>query len=323
LRLTIAAGTLLAAMLYRRPTFAHFFLPAAYVTGAPLAFLARIPMRLMSRRSLNNYQGDGGLFRFLERRLHFTMNAVLGNSLAVVQQLLDEGVPKARLGLIYNGLLISSAAVSANREDQRGKLDLSATTLTLVIVANLIAYKGHADLIQALALAESNMPLDWHLLIVGRDDGIQDQLQRQTEEAGLAEHVRFLGARRDVPTLLAAADVGLLVSHEEGFSNAILEGMAAGLPMIVTDVGGNAEAVQHGVTGLIVPSKNPKELAAAILRLANDPAARAAFGEAGRRRVQEHFSLTACVDKYEELYRGLLRGDVPQRIPGIALGGTS
>ena len=102
-----------------------------------------------------------------------------------------------------------------------------------------------------------------------------------------------------------ASDVGILPSHEEGFSNAILEGMAAGLPMVVTRVGGNPEAVVHGVTGLVVPPRDPSAMAAAVLDLVRDPARRQRMGEAGRHRVEEAFSLDACVDRYARLYRML------------------
>jgi glycosyltransferase involved in cell wall biosynthesis len=315
----LAAATLLFAMIRRRPVIVHYFLPAAYITGAPLAWLWRIPIRVMSRRSLNSYQGERGIFRFIERRLHPTMNAVLGNSLAVVRQLSAEGVSGERLGLIYNGVLESTDGKSISRVAERELLGLAATTLVLVIVANLIPYKGHADLIQALALANEHMPPDWCLLIVGRDDGIRRDLERQTEVVGLASRVLFLGSRRDVPALFAAADIGLLVSHEEGFSNAVIEGMAAGRPMIVTDVGGNAEAVRDGETGLVVPAHDAEQLARAIVRLSNDPHLRAEFGQAGRRRAQDHFSFSRCVDSYDRLYRGLLRGEFPDQIEGVAV----
>jgi glycosyltransferase involved in cell wall biosynthesis len=318
-RYAIAASALLAAMLLRRPTVAHFFLPEAYITGAPLGLLARIPIRVMSRRSLNNYQSNRRMFRLLERSLHSTMDAVLGNSLAVIRQLSAEGIPDRRLGLIYNGLAENADNASTDRDRLRSALGLSTSSLTLIIVANLIPYKGHADLIEALALADQRMPQDWTLLVVGRDDGIQSQLEELLASRGLASHVRFLGMRRDVPALLAAADIGLLVSHQEGFSNAILEGMAAGLPMIVSDVGGNAEAVRHGETGLVVPARDPNRLGAAIVQLSNDPAARAAFGKSGQNRIQAYFSLAACIDRYDRLYRGLLRGEVPQQIEGIAI----
>ena len=103
--------------------------------------------------------------------------------------------------------------------------------------------------------------------------------------------------------LLEAADFGVLPSRaNEGFSNAILELMRAGLPMIVTDIGGNAEAVVDGETGFVVPAADPAALAAALLRLAQDPALRRKLGEAGRERLAKHFTLADCVAKYRALY---------------------
>lgn len=317
-----AAAALLWAMLRRRPAVVHCFLPAAYMTGAPAAWIARIPIRIMSRRSLNDYQRNRLGSRSLERLLHRSMTALLGNSRAVVRQLSEEGVPPRRLGLIYNGIDACEFEASADsRAATRDALSLAPTTLALVIVANLIQYKGHADLIDALALARPDMLEDWRLIVVGRDDGIQDAIERQAEAAGLAGNIVFLGARRDVPALLAAADIGLLVSHQEGFSNAVIEAMAAGLPMIVTDVGGNAEAVQDKETGLVVPARDPARLAQAIVALANDPNRRSILGAAGRRRALEFFDFAECVDKYDRLYRALLDGKLPQQVDGVAVDG--
>src|SRR4029079_17142928 len=99
---------------------------------------------------------------------------------------------------------------------------------------------------------------------------------------GIEENIKLLGARTDIAALLAAADIGVLASHEEGFANSILEGMASGLPMIVTDVGGNAEAVVNGVTGLVVPPRDARALGSAILKLALDPEFLRTMGDAGR-----------------------------------------
>jgi glycosyltransferase involved in cell wall biosynthesis len=112
-----------------------------------------------------------------------------------------------------------------------------------------------------------------------------------------------------VPDLVRAADFALNVSHEEGFSNAVIEGMAAGLPMIVTDVGGNPEAVVDGETGLVVPPRDPVALGEAIAWLAGNREAAAAMGEAGAERVRRTFTIEACVDHYDALYRGLLAGE--------------
>lgn len=294
----------------------------AYLAAAPIALLARVPIRIMSRRSLNFYQADMWWLSPVERLLHKTTTAILGNSLSVVRQLRDEeGVPSRKLGLIYNGVDIERFCNDGSRQVTRAALGLTPTTLTLIIVANLIPYKGHRDLIESLRQCQIQLPQPWHLLIVGRDDGIAAELQIQAAEAGIAGHISFLGARQDVPDLLKACDIGLLCSHQEGFSNAILEGMAAGLPMIVTDVGGNAEAVLDGLTGIVVPAHDPRRLAEAIAYLANKASLRTDLGAAGRRRIEEHFSLDHCVNSYDELYRTLLAGKTLLEAPLVRVDG--
>jgi glycosyltransferase involved in cell wall biosynthesis len=109
-----------------------------------------------------------------------------------------------------------------------------------------------------------------------------------------------------VPTLLSAADFAILSSWEEGFCNVILEAMAAGLPMIVTDVGGNPEAVLHEETGLIVPARDPAALGEAVLRLSRDADLRNRLGDAGQWRVKQEFSVGRCVDCHSDLYEELL-----------------
>jgi glycosyltransferase involved in cell wall biosynthesis len=249
--------------------------------------------------------------------LHKTMSAILGNSQSVVRQLYQlEQVPANRLGLIYNGIEAEKFENRTSRTDTRKALGLDSAALTLITLGNLIPYKGHLDLIDALSIAAPTMPQDWRLFIVGRDDGIGASLRATVAERGLAENIRFLGQRSDVANLLIACDIGLLCSHQEGFSNAILESMAAGLAMIVTDVGGNSEAVIDEECGIVVPAHDPAGLAQAILRIAANETLRKKFGVVGRARVVEEFSLGPCVDKYDRLYRGLLAGGPPADIVG-------
>jgi glycosyltransferase involved in cell wall biosynthesis len=315
--LALAVPHLAFSMLKRRPAIVHFLLPEAYLVGAPIAGLARIPVKVMSRRSLDLYQTNSFIRRF-ELWLHRSMSAILGNSLSVIGELRGEGVPSRRLGLIYNGIDLNAFARSDAGQAQRKALGIAPDAFVMCIVANLIAYKGHRDLLDALGRAAPDLPPSWHLLVVGRDDGIGAQLQDQAERLGIRKNISFLGSRSDVPSLLAASDLALLCSHQEGFANAILEGMAAGLPMIVTDVGGNAEAVVDGQTGLVVPAHRPDQLADAIVRLAKDPAKRKAFGAAAYRRVSEHFGMERCVAVHDELYRQLLAGGVPADVAQIA-----
>jgi glycosyltransferase involved in cell wall biosynthesis len=262
----------------------------------------------MSRRSLNTYQRRHRLLARIERRLHSRMSAVVANSRAVLAELVIEGVAPERLGLIYNGIEPAVFADLPPRAEVRRRLGLGSAALVLTTVATLIPYKGHGDLLDALAGVAGELPADWVLLCVGRDDGIGPALRARARALGIDGHVRWLGERHDVPEILHASDVGILPSHEEGFSNAVLEGMAAGLPMVVTRVGGNPEAVVHDVSGLVVPPRDPRAMGAAILGLARDATRRQRMGEAGRHRVTAVFSLAACVDRYARLYT-LLSGD--------------
>jgi glycosyltransferase involved in cell wall biosynthesis len=311
-RLAVATAHLLSVMIRRKPRIVHFFLPAAYLVGAPLAIITRVPIRVMSRRSLNIYQRGYPFVRSVESFLHRKMAAILGNSRSVLRQLREEeSAPADRLALIYNGIETAAFAKAPTRQAIRAELALGASTFVMVIVANLIPYKGHGDLLQALAIAGAGLPDDCCLLIVGRDDGIGNRLRATATALSIDAKVRFLGPRNDVAAILNASDVGILCSHEEGFSNAVLEGMAAGLPMIVTDVGGNPEAVADGESGLVVPPKDPPRLAQAILRLANDSDLRARLGKAAKQRVADHFTLDRCVANYDALYRALLETGKP------------
>jgi glycosyltransferase involved in cell wall biosynthesis len=300
-RLVRAMGKLFVWMLRRKPDIVHFFLPAAYLIGAPLAIVARRPVLFMSRRSLNVYQLRHPLAARVERLLHRRMTVIIANSLRVRAELIEEGCVPARLRLIHNG--VPSAPPAPPRTAARAALGIDASTFVMVLVANLIPYKGHRDLIEALATIAEQLPKPWRLLCVGRDDGIGADLASLVQSRGLAAHATFLGARQDVGSILAAADLGLLTSHEEGFSNALLEYMAASLPVVATDVGGNNEAVLDGTTGRLVPARDTKALAQAILDVARDGELARCMGAAGRQRLETLFSLEQSVNAHASLYR--------------------
>ena len=306
-RVLLSSCQLVFHPLTRRPDAVHCFLPHAYLAGGLAALIARVPVRIMSRRSLNHYQQRNRLLTRLEYRLHRHMSALVANSRAVRRQLLAEpGTDTSRVHLIYNGVDPRVSVRQTSRKTMRAALGLMPDEVVTIVVANLIPYKGHSDLLDALGLAAASMPFAWRVLCVGRDDGVGDRLRSHAHKLDLDDHLVWLGSRSDVPQLLAACDVGLLCSHEEGFSNAVLEGMAAGLPMIATDVGGNAEAVVDGVCGYVVPPRAPQALASALVSIARDRAARERMGHAARQRVEAHFTLDRCVDEYEALYRRLL-----------------
>lgn len=299
--LLIAGIRLILLIRKQNPKFIHYFLPRAYIFGGICNFFTGQRIQIMSRRSLNNYHKRLPWVRILEKWLHRRMTLIAGNSMQVMRQLEFEGVSLNKLRLIYNGVESARFKRQCNKEKLRLQLNLPVNAVLLIMVANLFYYKGHADLLEALRLIQHKMPT-WLLLCVGRDNGVLPDLRVKSAEYGLTNNVCWLGQRNDIADLLLAADIGLLCSHEEGFANAIIEGMAAGLPMIVTAVGGNVEAVVHNETGFIVPPHNPQALANAILKLASNKALQHSLGNKGRRRVAR-FNLAASVQAYADLYQ--------------------
>ena len=302
--ITGAVNQLFWLMRRWRPEIAHFYLPAPYLLGAPVAIATGTPIKVMSRRSLSNYQDRWPMAGTWERKLHPKMDVLIGNSRAVVAQLISEDVAESKVRLIHNGIEISS--FQADRDKARRELGLDAHALVGVVVANLIHYKGHQDLIRALIQIAHDLPSPWRFLVIGRDEGLKFKLAAAVYRAGLADNIQFLGQRSDIPRLLAAADIGLLTSHEEGFSNVILESMAAGLPIVATAVGGTPDAVLHERTGLLVPPRDAAAIGDAILRLARNPTLRRTLGDAGRCRVEQKFTMESCASAHHELYQGLV-----------------
>ncbi|HJW23820.1 MAG TPA: glycosyltransferase [Rhodocyclaceae bacterium] len=303
LRVLGAFASLSRHLLFRRPDIVHFFLPDAYVFGGLCAWGLALRPRIMSRRSLNNYQQTRSPWlKKIEHFLHPRMTLISGNSRAVVDQLLNEGAPANRLRLIYNGVYQDRFANLPAKSATREALGIGQDSIVLVMVANIIPYKGHQLLLEALAAVRGQLPSGWHLLLIGRDDGTGTNLHTFARDSGVGEHVVWMGSRDDVPRLLVAADIGIHCSHEEGFSNAILEGMAAGLPMIVTDAGGNPEAVEHGHSGLVIPTNDARALGEAIVGLVGSPTERERLAFNAKQRVARDFGVDCCINGYEAMY---------------------
>ena len=307
LRVSASFLALIKHFRHTKPQLVHCFLPGAHLLGTTAAFLTGIRIRVMSRRSLNNYKKGNRIIATFEKMLLPAVSLAIGNSKAVIAQLLSEGFSKNYLRLIYNGVELPLESSSEPSQEVRTRLGASERALIFIQVANLISYKGHEDTLVALSYIRNELPSEWAIWMVGRDDGIGEALRRLSSELGLGGHVIWLGEQQNVDDFLRAADIGVLSSHQEGFSNAILEKMAASLPVVATNVGGNSEAVKDGETGFLVPPHNPRALGAALLRLANNPA-RQKMGSAGYKRVASKFSNRDSVTAYEECYCELLHG---------------
>ncbi len=294
-------------MLIRRPVIVHSFLPAAYLLGGICFLLSGSKFFVMSRRSLNEYQTKHPLLSRIEYFLHRKINLALGNSSLVIEQLKQEGVPPSKLKLIYNGIDASKKYIDVeslieNKKRARNLLDIDDSCFVIVMVANIISYKGHEDLIRAIYEVKDRIQKENLVLFVGKDGGLLESLINLSNELNLSSNIRWLGLLHNVDDVLYASDVGVLCSHQEGFSNSILEYMSASLPVIATDVGGNSEAVKHKETGYIVESKNTKMLGDAIVELANSKEMRLLMGIRANKRVHNLFSINKCADEYLQTY---------------------
>ena len=199
------------------------------------------------------------------------MQLLIGNSVAIVNELKGESAGKtAPIRLILNGISTDNFANPKPSAKLRSAINVPDNAFLIVLIANLIPYKGHADLLNALHIVADQIPDPWRLICVGRDDGPLESLKTQAQNLNIAENVIWLGQHADVWDVLCASDMEVLPSHEEGLSNAVLEGMAGSMPMVVTNVGGNAELVINGKTGLVVPAHTPSDLGHAIVTLAAD-----------------------------------------------------
>lgn len=287
-----------------RPDVLHAFLPLTNFLGAVAGRAAGVPLVLTSRRALGTHQDRHPAWKPFDRVANSLSHRVTVNSRAVGEDTVArDAVRRDKLVLIPNGMDFSRFDASASmRSAMRGQLGLGPQDLAIVAVGNLLAYKGHDDLVRALPAVLERHPRA-RLFLAGEDRGLEPRLRRLAASLGILPATVFLGRRDDIPDLLAAMDVFVLPSHEEGFSNALLEAMASGLGIVATDVGGNREALDQGACGLLVPARDPVALAAAVSRLLNDEDERTALGRRARDSVRARYTVSAMVDAHLALYR--------------------
>lgn len=267
--------------------------------------------KISSRRDMGFKKGR--VLRLLFRSINGRFDRIVAPSAAIIESLRLEGQrAAARLEVIHNGTDLDrfSPMGAAARGARRRALGIGEDEIVFVCVGNLKAVKGHTHLLAAFARVAAGLER-CRLLLVGEGE-LGEELRRETEQLGLGGRVRFLGRREDVEHILAAGDVLVLASLSEGLSNALVEGAAAGLPVVATRVGGNAEIVEDGRSGLLVPAGDSRALADAMLRMASSEQMRQAMGMRARRRALEGFSLEAMLDGYLRLYEGLAPGQASQ-----------
>lgn len=281
------------------------------IFGMAAASLARVPVRIASRRESAVRPETQ---RFVERAAYRLAHAVVANCEDVRQQLIREGVPARKVRTVYNGLdLARVQPAQAERKEILRALNLPEQARFVTIMANMrahvrepepLCFKDHPTFLRAAKRVYERVP-EAAFIIAGEGE-LMDATRELARSLGIEDRTFFIGRCRDVGSVLSISDVCVLSSSSEGFSNAILEYMAAGRPVVATDVGGAREAIVHGETGFLVPVGDHDQLADHIISLLLDHETASSMGESGRRRVNEKFSTVKQLQNVEGLYAELL-----------------
>lgn len=282
------------------------------IFGMAAAALARVPVRIASRRESAVRPETQ---RFVERAAYRLAHAVVANCEDVRQQLIREGVPAQKVRTVYNGLDVARVQTAqTERKEILRALNLPEQVRYVTIMANMRAhvrepepfcFKDHPTFLRAAKRVHESVP-DAAFIIAGEGE-LMDATRELARNLGIADRTFFIGRCQDVGSLLSISDVCVLSSSSEGFSNAILEYMAAGRPVVATDVGGAREAIVHGETGYIVPPGDDQRMAEHIIYLLSDPENARSLGASGQRRVNEMFSCVRQLQNVESLYNELLK----------------
>lgn len=291
----------------RRPAIVHTRNLAALEMQAP-AWAARVPVRIHGEHGRDVSDPDGSNRRHLWARRAYApfVTQYVAVSAELEKYLTDAvGIRPERVLRICNGVDHRKFSPTASRPEPA---DADGERFVVGAVGRLQTIKGHATLIDAvdrLVRAEPDKRAFVRLRVVG-DGPLRADLERDAAARGLGDVVEFLGERDDVPRLLRTFDVLALPSLAEGISNTILEGMASGLPIVATAVGGNPELVDDGRTGRLVPAGDAERMAATLSEYLNTPQLKLRHGREARADVERRFSLEGMVERYRQLYRSLL-----------------
>ena len=273
--------------------------------GVVAARMAGVPAIVSSRRDLAHFGWYQGRRRNWLRRIQNLSGVVLANATPIRDALIaDDGFAPEKLRVIHNG--VDTAKFQRGRRDRERLFPGLQNQKLVVLVGNMHTdVKGHPWLIEAAPAVLKEFP-QTRFVFAGDGDS-RPAFEQQAAKLGLQSNFMFLGRRSDIPDVLASCEIAVLPSRAEGLPNAVLEYMAAGLPAIASRVGGNAELVEDGVTGLLVPPEDSSAIAAALLRLLRDPELSRKMAENGRKVAVENYSFERLIREVDALYTELLR----------------
>jgi glycosyltransferase involved in cell wall biosynthesis len=291
----------------RRTQIVHAYNFYGNVFAVPPARLAGTPVVIASSRDLGLYLTP--MQQRVQRYVCKLADRVVVNADAVKEWLVRDGYAPEKIVVIPNGVDMSRFNGRREPSRMRQELGLRGGGPLVAVVSRLNRLKGLEQFLEAAAVVGKQVH-DARFLVVGEapphDPAYLDELKSLAGRLGIADRAVFTGLRSDVPSLLANVTVAVMPSLNEALSNALLESMAAGAPVVATRVGGTPEAVVDGETGLLVPPGDVAALARAITRLLDEPMLAARLGQAARQLIAERFSIARMAARTEHLYQELL-----------------
>jgi glycosyltransferase involved in cell wall biosynthesis len=273
----------------------HMHTPHAHMIGLLACKLAPTVRLVVSRRS-DFAPGHNWLSRY--KYAHPGVQYVTVSE-AVRQVLIASGVPAQRVQTVYSGIDLHRCV-----EIPAAPPLFPAGTRVIGTVGHLAGQKGHRYLLEAIALLTREEPRLG--VVIAGDGALRADLEAQAAALGITAHVCFTGFRRDILALMQSFEIFVFSSYLEGLGTAILDAMALGKPVVATRAGGIPEAVQEGITGLLVPPRDPRALADAVRYLLCHPEHAQTFGRAGRQRVEQYFAVERMVCHTLQVYAQVL-----------------
>jgi glycosyltransferase involved in cell wall biosynthesis len=296
------ATSRLAGVIRReRPAVVHSYLFSANWRSLLAGRLMRVPLIISSVRNVDIHSKKSGLV--FEWLLSGLTDRVIANAGAVRDHVARaHRIREEKIDVVYNG--INLARIDGPASPGEGP-SCPPGAGCVAMIASLSRKKDHATFLRAAAIVLKQLP-DARFLVVG-DGPLRSSIAKRVSSMGLSDSVELTGPTDDIATLLAGTDVSVLTSLKEGCSNVVLESMAAGVPLVVTDVGGNRELVDPGRTGYLLPTGDAEGIAARIVELLRDPDLRRTMGEAGRERVRERYTADRMVEHTVDIYMKILK----------------
>ncbi len=286
-----------------KPNIVHTFLFSANTYGRLASIITRVPIVIASERSLPDVGKDKSTFNmYVDKVLAFFSHAIICNSLKASEVLIKKySFNPKRIITIYNGISCDAFTVLSTSQNQKIARKVIGTVGSLYPIKN---HKLFLDV--AKIVIESYVDKSIKFLIIGKGP-LRKDLFEYAQKLRIADSVVFAGERKDIPELLKNIDVFVMTSLHEGMSNAIMEAMIAGLPVVTTDVGGNSELVIEKKTGFMFPPNDASGLADKVTWLLNNESEAMQMGEIGKQRMLKEFGVERMIKETETTYLKLFK----------------